>query len=55
MQDNMEDQMLDVRDFVTKGNGKNDDSGAFQTALREAGDSGGDIVYAPLGKYVLEE
>ena len=40
-----------VRDFGAKGDGKTDDTAAFQKALDAAGKAGGGIVYAPRGSY----
>lgn len=51
-----------MKDYGAKGNGKNDDSGAIQSAINDAGKprssnngivSGG-IVYLPKGRYLLE-
>lgn len=40
-----------VRDFGALGDGKTDDTAAFQKALSAAGTSGGGIVHAPRGNY----
>ncbi len=40
-----------VRDFGAKGDGKSDDTAAFQKALDAAGKAGGGMVYAPRGNY----
>ena len=40
-----------VRDFGAKGDGKTDDTAAFQKALDAAGQAGGGVVYAPRGNY----
>jgi len=40
-----------VRDFGAKGDGKSDDTAAFQKALDAAGKAGGGVVYAPRGNY----
>lgn len=40
-----------VRDFGAKGDGKTDDTAAFQKALDTAGAAGGGVVYAPRGNY----
>ena len=40
-----------VRDFGAKGDGKTDDTAAFQKALDTAGQGGGGVVYAPRGNY----
>ena len=40
-----------VRDFGAKGDGKTDDTAAFQNALEAAKLAGGGIVYAPRGNY----
>jgi hypothetical protein len=40
-----------VRDFGAKGDGKADDTAAFQKALDAAGQAGGGVVYAPRGNY----
>jgi hypothetical protein len=40
-----------VLDFGAKGDGKTDDTAAFQKALDTAGEAGGGVVYAPRGNY----
>ena len=40
-----------VRDFDAKGDGKTDDTDAFQRALDTAGEAGGGLVHAPRGNY----
>jgi len=40
-----------VRDFGARGDGKSDDTAAFQTALDTAGQAGGGVVLAPRGNY----
>lgn len=40
-----------VFDFGAKGDGKTDDTAAFQKTLNAAGQAGGGIVYAPRGNY----
>jgi len=40
-----------VRDFGALGDGKTDDTAAFQKALDAAGKAGGGVVYAPRGNY----
>src|SRR4051812_38876484 len=42
-----------VTAFGAKGDGKTDDTHAFQTALDAVGKAGGGIVYAPCGNYFL--
>ncbi len=42
---------LNVRQFGAAGDGKTDDTAAFQKALDAAGEAGGGIVYAPRGNY----
>ncbi|MCX8091582.1 MAG: glycoside hydrolase family 55 protein [Verrucomicrobiae bacterium] len=44
---------LCVRDFGAKGDGKTDDTGAFQKALDAAGKAGGGVVFAPRGNYLF--
>jgi len=41
----------DVRDYGAKGDGKTDDTPAFQKALDAAGRAGGGTVHAPRGNY----
>jgi hypothetical protein len=40
-----------VQDFGARGDGKSDDTAAFQNALDAAGRAGGGVVYAPRGTY----
>ena len=42
---------FDVRQFGAGGDGKTDDTAAFQRALEAAGKAGGGVVYAPRGNY----
>jgi len=49
-----ERDVYNVRDFGAKGDGKTDDTAAFQRALDEAGKAGGGVVYAPRGNYVFK-
>jgi len=42
---------FNVRDFGAAGDGKTDDTRAFQKALDAAGQNGGGVVYAPRGSY----
>ncbi len=46
--------MWNVKDFGAKGDGKTDDTAAFQRALDEAGKAGGGTVYAPRGNYLFK-
>lgn len=46
--------MWNVRDFGAKGDGKTDDTSAFQRALDEADKAGGGVVYAPRGNYFFK-
>lgn len=43
--------LLNVRDFGALGDGKADDTAAFQRALDAAGQAGGGVVHAPRGNY----
>ena len=47
------DGSLDVRRFGAKGDGKTDDTAAFQKALEAAGRKGGGVVLAPAGNYLF--
>lgn len=42
---------VSVLDFGAKGDGKTDDTAAFQKALDSVGKAGGGVVYAPRGNY----
>jgi hypothetical protein len=44
---------LDVRAFGAKGDGTTDDTAAFQTALNQAYQTGGGIVFVPPGRYLI--
>ena len=45
--------ILPVGDFGAKGDGKTDDTAAFQAALDAAAKAGGGVVYAPRGNYLF--
>jgi len=45
---------LDVRDFGAKGDGRTDDTAAFQKALDACAKLGGGIVEVPAGKYLIK-
>ena len=45
------DALYNVRDFGAVGDGKTDDTRAFQAALDAAGQAGGGVVRAPRGTY----
>ena len=45
--------VLNVKDHGAKGDGKTDDTAAFQRALDAAGKAGGGTVYAPVGNYLF--
>jgi hypothetical protein len=45
--------IIDVRQQGAKGDGKTDDTAAFQTALDEMAKAGGGIVHAPRGNYLF--
>jgi hypothetical protein len=44
---------VSVLDFGAKGDGKADDTAAFQNALNKAGQEGGGVVLAPRGNYLF--
>jgi len=46
-------EALDVRTLGAKGDGKTDDTAAFQQALDAAGKAGGGVVHAPRGNYLF--
>jgi hypothetical protein len=48
------DAPLNVRDFGAKGDGRTDDTAAFQKALDAAAAAGGGVVMAPRGNYLFE-
>jgi hypothetical protein len=48
-----EDGVFSVRSFGAKGDGKQDDTAAFQKALDEAGKAGGGTVRVPRGSYLI--
>ena len=45
---------FDVQRFGAVGNGKTDDTAAFQKALDAAGEANGGVVYAPRGNYLFK-
>lgn len=45
--------VFSVRDFGAQGDGKTDDTAAFQKALDAAAQAGGGLVYAPRGNYLF--
>lgn len=45
--------VLNVRDFGAKGDGKSDDTSAFQKAIDAAHEMGGNIVFVPRGDYLI--
>ncbi|MHB0998469.1 MAG: glycosyl hydrolase family 28-related protein [Armatimonadota bacterium] len=45
--------VITVRDFGAKGDGKTDDTKAFQSALNEAGKTGNNV-FVPAGNYVIK-
>jgi len=47
----VDQDVYSVLDFGAKGDGKTDDTAAFQKALDAVGQKGGGIVYAPRGNY----
>src|SRR4030042_2012060 len=48
------DSVYNVRNFGAVGDGKHDDTKAFQQALDQAGRAGGGTVLAPRGVYLIE-
>jgi hypothetical protein len=44
---------INVRDYGAKGDGKRDDTAAFQKALHAAAKAGGGVVHAPRGNYLF--
>lgn len=48
------DSLWNVREFGAVGDGKVDDTGAFQKALDAAGAAGGGRVFAPVGNYLFK-
>ncbi len=46
-------EFISVLDFGAKGDGKIDDTAAFQKALDKAGQEGGGVVFAPRGNYMF--
>lgn len=48
------ESLWNVREFGALGDGKADDSSAFQWALDEAGRAGGGVVWAPKGVYLIK-
>jgi hypothetical protein len=49
-----ESSRLNVRDFGAKGDGKTDDTAAFQTALDAASKANGGTVFASTGNYLIK-
>jgi hypothetical protein len=47
------DHHLNVRNFGAKGDGKTDDTKAFQTALEAAHVARGGVVFVPPGRYLI--
>ena len=47
--------VYNVKDFGASGDGKTDDTAAFQKALDKAGESPGAVVHAPIGNYLVEK
>lgn len=50
----IEPTVFDVRQFGVHGDGKTDDTRAFQRSLDAAGKAGGSIVYVPAGSYLVK-
>jgi hypothetical protein len=48
-------ESYDVRSHGAKGDGKSDDTAAFQHALDLAGEAGGGVVHAPRGNYLFAQ
>lgn len=42
-----------ARPFLARGDGKTDDTGAFQKAFESASVAGGGVVFAPAGRYYI--
>jgi hypothetical protein len=45
---------LNVRDFGAAGDGLSDDAAAFTAAMKEASNSGGNLVFVPAGNYLCK-
>ncbi len=53
-QDTTTTGLFNVRDYGAKGDGKTDDTAAFQTAMDACGKSGGGVVTVTAGKYLIK-
>jgi hypothetical protein len=53
--ENWDKKIVDVKNFGALGDGKNDETLAFRSALEAAAKNGGGTVYVPRGRYMLTD